>query len=238
MRLQPTVPPAPPVQQARQVVDAPAVGPEQPPRRAELLGRRDQRVEEEMIAPQVGPSRNADAAPESPADAPPRPQPPDPTAAPGEARRGPDLARFLPDRFGPPPAGGQGQSSQPNAVERRVGPVTLLDTASSPFADYLIDRGHRALRLMTLNAELTAWYAGDVRGLRLPAGVRTAVDAGGDVFDSVVEQSSGSAKVDRLLLNALRGAAQGRPPPPEALRDGRATLVLVLEPDVLKIGLR
>ncbi len=227
---------------ARQIVDAPAVPDRRPPEQTDLLGRIDQRVEQESIAPDLGEAANrAGQAP--PIDA--APAEPAPEKAPVESadsgvRRGQDLARFLPDPTaafpGAPPS--EGRSTQRNAVDRPTGPVTLLNTRSSPFADYLIERGYRAVRLLDLNVELTAWYAGDLRNLRLPAVVVVDIDATGRVLAAAVEEPSGSDKVDRMLVNALRGAVTGKAPPAEALENGQVRIVMALERNVLKIGIR
>lgn len=232
--------PAPPLDsKARQIVDTPPVADRRPPERAELLGRVDQRVENETIAPALGEAVNR--AGETPSEAvATAKRARDSGSAAKAAPRGQDLARFLPDPSMalPRAAPGEGPSTQRNAVERPTGPVTLLNTKSSPFADYLIARGHRAVRLLDMNVELTAWYAGDLRGLRLPAVVAVEVDAAGRVLAERVESSADSAKVDRLLLNALRGAVTGTPPPAEALENDRVEIVLALERSILKIGIR
>lgn len=233
--------PLPAVEPGRQIVDAPPVADRRTPERAELLGRIDQRVEEEMIAPDLGEAVNrAGQAPPVDAPAAEAREAPPADAARVETPRGQDLARFLPDPATALPAAppAEGRSTQRNAVERPTGPVTLLNTRSSPFADYLIERGHRAVRLLELNVELTSWYAGDLRGLRLPAVVTVEVDAAGRVLGDSIEEPSGSAKVDRMLVNALRGAVAGKAPPPEALEEGRVRIVMALERNVLKIGIR
>lgn len=234
-------PAPPPDSTARQIVDAPPVADLRPPEKAEFLGRIDQRVENETIAPALGEAVNrAGETPPSEAVAPPAEPAPESESAAKAAPRGQDLARFLPDSSMAMPRAtpSEGQSTQRNAVERPTGPVTLLNTKSSPFADYLIARGHRAVRLLDMNVELTAWYAGDLQGLRLPAVVAVEVDAAGRVLAERVESSAGSVKVDRLLLNALRGAVTGTPPPAEALKNDRVEIVLALERSILKIGIR
>lgn len=134
--------------------------------------------------------------------------------------------------------GGALQSTQPNKVDRLFGPVTLLNTRSHPFSAYLIERGWRALRLLTLNFELSTWYIEEVRALHFPAIVFCQVDQEGKVIQKAVEVSSGSAKVDRILLTALEGALKGFPPPKEALKDGVVEVVFALDSDHVKIGIR
>jgi hypothetical protein len=64
------------------------------------------------------------------------------------------------------------------------------------------------------------------------------VDEKGRVVKKGVEATSGSPKVDRILLNALSGALEGFPPPKGALENGVAEVVLALEKDFIKIGIR
>lgn len=132
----------------------------------------------------------------------------------------------------------QGSSRQPNKVDRLFGPVTLLNTRSHPFSAYLIQRGWRALRLLSLNVELSAWFVEDLRTLHFPVVAYCYVDQDGKVIRKGIEVSSGSAKIDRILLNALEGALRGFPPPTESLRDGITEVVLALEQDHIKIGIR
>jgi hypothetical protein len=234
--------PPPTAAPARQIVDAPAAPDQRPPEQTDLLGRVDQRVEQESIAPDLGEAVNraGQAAPADAANTTPAPQNPPAEAADREASRGQDLARFMPDPAAAfpsaPPA--EGRSTQRNAVDRPTGPVTLLNTRSSPYADYLIERGHRAVRLLELNVELTSWYSGDLQNLRLPAVVLVDIDAAGRVLAAAVEEPSGSDKVDRMLVNALRGAVTGKAPPAEALERGQVRIVMALERNVLKIGIR
>lgn len=227
--LAPPPPPAPSPELSRQIVDAPPVASSKPPEKA-FLGVRDQSVPQETIAPNIGKAENAEA---SESEAVPESEAPPANAQP----QGAQLTKLLPDPYrasrSPSVA-----SRQQNAVERQLGPVTLLNTKSHPFAQYLIDRGYRAVRLMSLNAELTTWYFGDVENLHFPAYASVVLDAEGELLSSRVEQSSGSGKVDNMLLNAIRGAVRGTPPPAEALERGRVEIVLVLEPNVLKIGIR
>jgi hypothetical protein len=233
--------------QARQIVDAPVAGVAIPPPDATLLGVRDQSVPREQIARELGEAVNRDGGDAGAAA--------QPAATPDHERSamlpeeqgldGRELARYLPDVFAPTGpvapvrrAAGQGASTQRNAIDRPTGPVTLLNTKSSPFAQYLIDRGHRALRLIDINAELATWYASDVNRMQLPAVVVVRLDGQGEVLSQGIERSSGSAKVDRLLLTALAGATRGAPPPPDALEDGEVEILLALEPTVLRIGIR
>lgn len=251
-----TLPVPPPPQNVRQIVEAPAVAESEPPPDA-YLGRNNQRVERQMIAPEVGEAVQAGArdlpgstaVPPAAVAAKAQPQEvPARTPAPGRA-----LAQWLPDPFATttprrelarvqPPAVTPGDdatsSRQANAVAEPYGPVTLLNTKSHPFADYLIERGHRAMRLLTLNAELTTWYRGDLSDLRYPAVVVVTVDANGTLIADGIEQSSGSPKVDRMLLNALRGSVRGIAPPPEAVEAGRVVIVMALDSDVMRIGIR
>jgi len=214
-----------PAPQQQQIVDAPPVENETPPPDEALLGRKDQRVDKEQVARELGRAENA-GLPDAPLRERPNEQQPD------------NLERFIPDPVEMAARGHAETSRQRNAVDREVGPLTLLNTKSSPFADYLIDRGYRALRLLTINAELTAWYRGEVGRLQLPAAVEVHIDPEGILLASSVAQSSGVGKVDNLLLNALRGAVRGRKPPAEAVEQGRVAVVLVLERSVLKIGIR
>jgi outer membrane biosynthesis protein TonB len=64
------------------------------------------------------------------------------------------------------------------------------------------------------------------------------VDEKGRVVKKDIERTSGSPKVDRILLHALSGALEGFPPPKEALENGVVEVVLVLEKDYIKIGIR
>jgi hypothetical protein len=133
---------------------------------------------------------------------------------------------------------GEGESTQPNKVDRPFGKVTLLNTKSHPFSEYLIERGWRALRLLTLNVELSTWFYEDVKNLHFPTEVVAVVDGKGVVKTTTVTKSSGSSKVDRILLNALEGALTGFPPPAQALNQGFVEIVLILGTDSLTIGIR
>ncbi len=211
--------------QAQQIVDAPEVNSKAPVDDA-FLGTRDQAVQQEMIARQTGKAANADveAAPEQP----------EKQAA---KSSGLELAKLLPDPYGAASAAAQA-SRQMNAIDRQFGDVTLLNTKSHPYSAYLIDRGYRAVRLLSLNAELTSWYRSDLSGVSFPAVVRADIDANGTILTDGIERSSGSRKIDRLLLNALRGAVRGSAPPPEAFENGRLQVVLALDSDIVRIGIR
>lgn len=211
---------------AKQIVDAPPVNQLIPKDKA-FLGVRNQAVPEETIARNLGKAENLQDQEGAEAEAMPQQQ----------DRKGIELAKLLPDPYKSANAGGAA-SRQQNAVERQFGPVTLLNTKSHPYAQYLIDRGYRAVRLLSLNAELTTWYFGDVQNLRFPAYASVSIDRHGEVLASKIEQSSGSVKVDSMLLNAIRGAVRGTAPPSEAVENGRVDIVLVLEPNVMKIGIR
>lgn len=236
--LPPATPPAPVAKPrlSQQIVDAPPVYAATPKDKA-FLGVRDNAVPEEMIARERGRAENR----QEQLDA-------DPSASQVEqqsqqtreqlADQGIQLAKLLPDPYKTTSRPAGETSRQQNAVDRKLGPLTLLNTKSHPYAQYLIDRGYRALRLLTMNSELTTWYYGDVRYLQLPAAVTVSLGPEGQVLSTLVEQSSGSSKIDGLMLNALRGAVNGVPPPEESLENGRVQIVLVLEPDVLKIGIK
>ncbi len=113
------------------------------------------------------------------------------------------------------------EPAQRNLLEAKRGDVTLLNARSSEMAKYVIARAKRIYSFLNINAPMLTVYYEDVRGMHFPVAVDAILDRQGKILGVETVATSGSGKIDRLVIDSARAGLQNQgPPPAEAFTGG------------------
>ncbi len=210
-----------PVNRPRQIVDVPRVK-NRGNARPRYLSTHAQRVPENMIAPSVG----------APANRQPKSAPPPSSARnTGEKAKG---SKGVKERIKSllPPLIASNVSTQDNLIKEKVGPFTLISTAPSPIASFVISQGRRVLRVLQENISNYTWYYNDITRFVNNAEVKVTFSGNGNIIDTQLIRSSGSPKIDWVFLKSVEGGVVEESTPDKK----QITLIFTLGKDFLKIS--
>ncbi len=201
----------------KQIVDVPPVN-IKPLRRAKpkYLSNKAQQVPENMVSPINGPPLNKN----------PSTQPQKSISQKPNSTKGFAIKSLL------PPLIASNISTQDNIIKEKVGPFTLISTAPSPLASFVITEGRRVLRVLQENISNYTWYYEDIADFKHNAEVIVDFSPYGTIMSTKLVHSSGSKKVDWVFLKSVSGGVIELQPPTKA----KTSLIFSLGKNYLKIS--
>ena len=206
-----------PIKSPKQIVDVPRLPPSHIKKfKPKYLSDTAQHTPKNMISPVIGPPINKQASRVK--KEPPLKQ---------TEKNGTKLTTLL------PPLLGANISTQNNVIREKVGPFTLISTAPSSIAFFVITQGRRVLRVLQENISNYTWYYQDISLFKRSAEVKVVFSPSGKIERANLTTSSGSPKVDWVFLKSVTGGIVEIPPPERK----KITLIFTLGKNTLKISL-
>ncbi len=207
-----------PLKHPRQIVDVPYIKEKVPHKVPHYLGKTNQSVPKETIAPLIGKPENAPVLQKKKEVV---------------ERNSKNVSISKLATLIPRP-GETHISMQDNLIREKVGPFTLISTTSSDLAPFVIAEGRRVLRVLQENIENYTWFYQDISTFKNNSIMKVIFDSYGKVKRTKFLMSSGSGKVDWVFYNSVRGGVISW----NKRFKKSVTLVFVLGKNYLKIYVR